>query len=297
MKKIIYSILILVMISGCKDKAGIVDGSGRFEADEIVVSAEVSGKIAEMDIEEGMLLPAGKIVGIIDTMQLYFQKMRLLTGSEAVRLRRADVSKQIGALKQQISNLQNERVRAAKLVSLNAGNRKSLDDIDYQISTLERQIIAQQSALERGNLSADKESAAIEIQVAQTEDLIEKSLIKSAITGQILTKYASKGEFRAAGQPLFRVADTEKMYLRAYLSNSLISAAKIGTKAIVFSGSDETIREYNGEIVWISEEAEFTPKNVINRDERSNLVYAVKILVKNDGYIKSGMYGDFKLVP
>ncbi len=296
MKKIIYSILILVIISGCKDKTDIVDGSGRFEADEIVVSAEVSGKIAEMDIDEGMLLPAGKIVGTIDTMQLYFQKMRLLTGSEAVRLRRADVSKQIGALKQQISNLQNERVRAARLVSLNAGNRKSLDDIDYQISTIERQIIAQQSALERGNLSADKESAAIEIQVAQTEDLIEKSLIKSAITGRILTKYASKGEFRAAGQPLFRVADTEKMYLRAYLSNSLISAAKIGTKAIVFSGSDETIREYNGEIVWISEEAEFTPKNVINREERSNLVYAVKILVKNDGYIKSGMYGDFKLV-
>lgn len=296
MRKLIYTILILAIISGCKDKAGIVDGTGRFEADEIIVSAEVNGKITELEIEEGMILPAGKVVGCIDTMQLYFQKMRLLAGSDAVKFRRADVSKQIGVLKQQVSNLKHERERAARLVSLNAGNKKSLDDIDYQINTIEKQIDAQQSALERGNLSADKESAAIEIQVAQTEDLIEKSLIKSAIGGTVLTKYASKGEFRAAGQPIFRVADTDNMYLRAYISNSLLSTAKIGTKAVVFSGSGEAIREYNGEIVWISEEAEFTPKNVLNRDERSNLVYAVKILVKNDGFIKSGMYGDFKFV-
>lgn len=296
MKIIFYSILSAAMLYGCRDKSGKPDGSGRFEAEEVVVSAEVSGKITDLIIEEGMHLNEGEVVGLTDTMQLYFQKMRLLAGGEAVRFRRADVSKQIGVLEQQRENLKRERERSAKLFSLNAGDKKSLDEIDYQISTVDRQIDAQRSALERGNLSVDKESSAIEIQVAQTEDLIYKSIIRAPIKGTVLTKYASKGEFKAVGQPLFRIADTDNMIFRAYVSYNQLLNISIGTKAQIFTGIKDSEKIYEGEVIWISQEAEFTPKNVLNSEERSNLVYAVKIGVKSDGYLKSGMYGDFKFL-
>lgn len=289
--------LLLSAITGCSDGDGKYDATGRFEATEIIVSAEATGKIMQLGIEEGCKVDSGDILGYIDTVQLNFQKRRLLESNLAVKARRADVSKQIAVLRQQIKNLEIERERAERLISYNAGNRKTLDDIKAQISTLDRQIDAQQSLLEKGNLSADKEGAAIEIQIAQTEDLIRKSIITAPISGTVMVKYANRGEFKGTGQPLFKIAHLDNITLRAYVTNEFVQKIKTGDSVKVFTGFDQdSARNYNGVIRWISEEAEFTPKNIQSRDQRSNLVYAVKIDVVNDGYIKTGMYGDVKFI-
>jgi HlyD family secretion protein len=290
-----YFILLIPAIIGCSKGNEKYDASGRFEATEIIVSAEANGTIMSLEIEEGFKVDSGSSLGYIDTAQLYFQKRRLLESNLAVKARRADVSKQIAVLSQQIKNLEIERARAMKLIQSNAGNKKSLDDINAQISTFEKQIEAQKSLLVSGNLSADKEGAAIEVQIAQTEDLIKKSIIKSPISGTIMVKYAVKGEFRAMGQPLFKIADLDNILLRAYVNNESIQKLKIGDSVEVYTGFDaQNTRTYKGIIRWISEEAEFTPRNIQNRDQRSNLVYAVKIAIVNDGFIKIGMYGDVK---
>jgi HlyD family secretion protein len=295
--KRLFLILLIPALATCRDSNGKYDATGRFEATEIIVSAEASGKIMRLNIEEGCKVDSGALLGYIDTVQLNFQKRRLLESNLAVKARRADVSKQIAVLKQQIKNLEIERERAQKLVNSNAGNKKTLDDIDAQIKTIEKQIEAQQSLLEKGNLSADREGAAIEIQIAQTEDLIKKSLITAPITGTVMVKYANEGEFKATGQPLFKIARLHEITLRAYIENELVQKIKSGDSVEVYTGFDATTnRSYPGVVRWISEEAEFTPKNIQSRDQRSNLVYAVKIAVKNDGYIKTGMYGDVRFI-
>ena len=294
-EKILAAIMLLSVpvLSGCGGKDGKIEATGKFEATEIIVSAEAIGKIMELSMKEGTTLLAGDMVGYIDTLQLYLQKERLLAGSDAVRARRADVGKQIAVLEQQIANLNRELERAKRLVESNAGNTKTVDDIESQINTLNKQIEAQRSVLERGNLSADRESHGIELQVAQTEDMIRKSRIVSPIKGTILAKYAESGEFTAIGRPLFKIADLENMVLRAYFTYDRMLEMKIGDEVQIStstSKSDGAI--YKGVVSWISSEAEFTPKTIQTKDERTNLVYAVKILVKNDGYIKIGMYGD-----
>ena len=294
-EKILAAIMLLSVpvLSGCGGKDGKIEATGKFEATEIIVSAEATGKIMELSMKEGTTLLAGDMVGYIDTLQLYLQKERLLAGSDAVRARRADVGKQIAVLEQQIANLNRELERAKRLVASSAGNTKTVDDIESQINTLNRQIEAQRSVLERGNLSADKESHGIELQVAQTEDMIRRSKIVSPITGTILAKYAEPGEFTATGRPLFKIADLENMILRAYFTYDQMLELKLGDEVQISTSTGKSEGAvYKGIVSWISDEAEFTPKTIQTKDERSNLVYAVKISVKNDGHIKIGMYGD-----
>lgn len=295
MNRFFVILILLPAILACRDSKGEYDASGRFEATELIVSSEANGRVMELWAEEGARVDSGAVLGYIDTIQLSFQKRRLLVGNQALRARRADVSKQIAVLKQQITNLEVERERAQKLVKADAGNRKTLEDIEAQISTLQRQVEAQRSALESGNLSADKEGAAIEIQIAQTEDLIRKSMIVAPISGTVTVKYSNRGEFRGVGQPLLKIADLDNLILRAYVSALDLSEINVGDEVEVFTGFDNnTTKEYAGVVTWISQEAEFTPKNIQTRDQRSNLVYAVKIAVKNDGYIKMGMYGEVR---
>ncbi len=290
-------LIIIATLFGCKNNGVNPDASGRFEATEIIVSSEATGRIIDFDAIEGMNISKGEVLGSIDTAQLHFQKMRLLASNEAVRARRANVSEQLASIFQQIKNLEKERVRAEALANANVGNTKTIDDINANIKTLEREYSARKSGLEKGNLSTDKEGAAIELQVAQTEDLIAKSIIKAPIDGIIMVIYAKEGEFKGTGQPLFRVANLTTVFLRAYVSNSIVNKLKIGDRATIYTGfNNENTKEYPAEIVWISQEAEFTPKNIQNREDRSNLVYAVKIEVINDGYIKPGMYGDVKFL-
>ena len=269
----------LLGLSSCGNKRGDYDASGTFEATEVIVSSEANGKIMQFNIEEGQLLKADEEVGCIDTLQLYLKKMQLLASGKAIASKSTDINKQIAATKEQIGKAEYERKRTENLLKENAATQKQIDDIDSQIAVLKKQFEAQ----------------IYEIQVAQLDDQLRKCHITSPICGTVLAKYAEAGELATQGKPLFKVADVQHLFLRAYITADQLSQLKLGDKVKVFSdlGEDDR-REYEGTITWISDKSEFTPKTIQTRDERANLVYATKIAVKNDGYIKIGMYGEMK---
>lgn len=288
--------LSLLLFSSCRDNDGDNDASGVFEATEVVVSAQGAGEIVELNIEEGQEVTAGFLLGHIDTVQLHLRKEQLQANRLAVASRRYDIPRQVASLQQQIETQKREQLRFENLVKSNAANQKQLDDINAQIALLEKQLSAQIESLENNNRSVAGELLGLSAQIAQIEDQIAKNRISSPITGTILTKYAEPGELATQGRSLFKVADIEHLFLRAYVTAGQLTMMKIGQPVRVFADEGASgRREYAGTVTWISDKAEFTPKTIQTRDERANLVYAVKIAVKNDGYIKRGMYGEIKI--
>lgn len=283
---------LLALFSACGNGATKYDATGTFETTEVLVSAEASGRLLYFDIEEGMLLKAGEEVGVVDTVQLYLKKLQLEASLKSVEEQRPDILKQVAATKEQISAAQRERNRVANLLKVGAANQKQLDDAEDQLEVLRKQLVAQNSTLSNSHQSLTWQSSSVGIQVAQVEDQLKKCHITSPITGTVLAKYAEAGELTAMGTPLFKVADTEQMYLRAYITSEQLSQVKLGQKVTVFSdyGTDEH-KQYPGVVTWISDTSEFTPKTILTKNERANLVYAVKIAVHNDGLLKIGMYG------
>ena len=283
---------LLALFSACGNGAPKYDATGTFETTEVLVSAEASGRLLYFDIEEGMLLKAGEEVGVVDTVQLYLKKLQLEASIKSVEEQRPDILKQVAATKEQISAAQRERNRVANLLKAGAANQKQLDDAEDQLEVLRKQLVAQNSTLSNSHQSLTWQSSSVGIQVAQVEDQLKKCHITSPITGTVLAKYAEAGELTAMGTPLFKVADTEQMYLRAYITSEQLSQVKLGQKVTVFSdyGTDEH-KQYPGVVTWISDTSEFTPKTILTKNERANLVYAVKIAVHNDGLLKIGMYG------
>ena len=283
---------LLALFSACGNGAPKYDATGTFETTEVLVSAEASGRLLYFDIEEGMLLKAGEEVGVVDTVQLYLKKLQLEASLKSVEEQRPDILKQVAATKEQISAAQRERNRVANLLKVGAANQKQLDDAVDQLEVLRKQLVAQNSTLSNSHQSLTWQSSSVGIQVAQVEDQLKKCHITSPITGTVLAKYAEAGELTAMGTPLFKVADTEQMYLRAYITSEQLSQVKLGQKVTVFSdyGTDEH-KQYPGVVTWISDTSEFTPKTILTKNERANLVYAVKIAVHNDGLLKIGMYG------
>ena len=283
---------LLALFSACGNGAPKYDATGTFETTEVLVSAEASGRLLYFDIEEGMLLKAGEEVGVVDTVQLYLKKLQLEASLKSVEEQRPDILKQVAATKEQISAAQRERNRVANLLKVGAANQKQLDDAEDQLEVLRKQLVAQNSTLSNSHQSLTWQSSFVGIQVAQVEDQLKKCHITSPITGTVLAKYAEAGELTAMGTPLFKVADTEQMYLRAYITSEQLSQVKLGQKVTVFSdyGTDEH-KQYPGVVTWISDTSEFTPKTILTKNERANLVYAVKIAVHNDGLLKIGMYG------
>lgn len=293
MKQIIFWSFISLGLLACSRGDAHFDATGTFEAIEILVSAEANGKIVELNIEEGDRLEAGAAVGYIDSTQLYLKKMQLSAGLRSVDIRKPDIRKQIAALEQQIAAARTEQQRMENLVRANAGNRKQVDDIVNNIKYLQKQLDAQYSTLHKTTGGADAEAESILYQIMQLDDLLQKSRIVNPRAGTVLVKYAEPGEVTAAGRPLYKIADTGLLYLRAYITADQLSQLKPGRTVRVFAdyGADER-REYPGTITWISDKSEFTPKGIQTKDERANLVYAVKIAVKNDGYLKIGQYGE-----
>ena len=283
---------LLALFSACGNGAPKQDATGTFETTEVLVSAEASGRLLYFDIEEGMLLKAGEEVGVVDTVQLYLKKLQLEASIKSVEEQRPDILKQVAATKEQISAAQRERNRVANLLKVGAANQKQLDDAEDQLEVLRKQLVAQNPTLSNSHQSLTWQSSSVGIQVAQVEDQLKKCHITSPITGTVLAKYAEAGELTAMGTPLFKVADTEQMYLRAYITSEQLSQVKLGQKVTVFSdyGTDEH-KQYPGVVTWISDTSEFTPKTILTKNERANLVYAVKIAVHNDGLLKIGMYG------
>ncbi|MDR1557565.1 MAG: HlyD family efflux transporter periplasmic adaptor subunit [Tannerellaceae bacterium] len=293
MKTYFSLLLTAVCLASCGEGGKGFDATGAFEATEVVVSSEVSGRIMEFNIQEGNHLEAGAYVGYIDSTQLYLRKMQLKAGLKAVDIRKPDIHKQIAVLEQQIAIARSEQQRMTNLVQAKAGNQKQLDDIVNNIYLLQKQIDAQRSALDKTSESAEAEAESLLYQIMQLDDQLQKCRFINPLTGVVLVKYTEAGEVSTPGRPLYKIADTGLLYLRAYITAAQLSQLKQGQAVRVCAdyGSDEQ-REYPGTLTWISAKAEFTPKGIQTKDERSNLVYAIKIAVENDGYLKIGQYGE-----
>lgn len=289
-----YPLLVLLAAS-CVEGNKAYDASGVFESTEVTVSAEGNGKILSLDLQEGDRLEAGQIVGCIDTVQLHLSEVQLEASRRAVVSGRLDISRQIAALESQIGKQRQELDRFTKLEKAGASNRKQVEDIQAQIETLERQLAAQEESLNSSNRNVSGQADALEAQIEQIRDRIRKCVITSPVAGTVLAKYSEAGEFAALGRALFKVADIDNIRLRAYITADQLTTLKLGQQVRVFADQGSSGRkEYAGTLIWISDKAEFTPKTIQTRDERANLVYAVKIAVENDGLIKLGMYGDIK---
>lgn len=285
-----------VMITGCAKSDSDWDATGAFEATEITVSAEGSGNLLVFDVEQGDTVGGGEVVGVIDTLQLVLRREQLVASRSAAINRKQDIATQVASTEQQVANERLELARFRGLLERDASTVKQVDDIENRLKVLQSQLLAQRSQLERANRSVSDEAQALEIQIAQLEDQIAKCRVRSPIEGTVLVKYAQQGEFAQTGGPLFSVADMGNIYLRAYIVAEQLTQMKLGQVVRVYSdfGADGR-REYQGRVEWISSRAEFTPKTIQTRSERANLVYAVKIAVRNDGFLKIGMYGQVKL--
>lgn len=296
MKQFIYYAgvaVTLFVFASCNNNKDTFDATGAFEATEILVSSEANGKIMELNLEEGDRLKAGALLGYIDSTQLYLKKMQLAAGLRSVDIRKPDIRKQIAALEQQIATSRTEQQRMENLVRAKAGNQKQVDDIVNNIKFLQKQLDAQYSTLNKTSGSADADAEGLLYQIMQLDDQLQKSCIVNPQTGTVLVKYAEPGEVTAAGKPLYKLADTDLLYLRAYITADQLSRLKLNQSVRVFADfGDSDRREYPGVITWISDKSEFTPKGIQTKDERANLVYAIKIAVKNDGYLKIGQYGE-----
>ena len=297
---------LLPLFASCSDKEKTYDATGTFEATEVTVSAKSAGELKTFDVSEGQIVEQGAVVGTIDSyqlqqtsLQLEAQKRQLGATRNATDSRRLDLEKQLSSINQQIANAQRERQRFTELVNDGAVPRKQLDDINNQLKVLERQRDATRDQIRSNNASLAEQSKGIGAQIEglsaqqrQIADQIEGTRVKAPITGTVLEKYVEQGEFVTTGKPLFKLADTERMYLRAYVTSSQLQKVKVGQKVTVFADyGDGQKKEYAGTVSWISSRSEFTPKTILTDDERADIVYAVKVAFKNDGYVKIGMYG------
>ena len=309
-KSFLLPFILTTLLQSCGNKQEQYDASGSFEADEVVVSSQLNGQLISFTVNEGDSLAKGQVVGIIDSTNLALQRAQVKATIQSLSEKTSNVAPQIQLLQNQLAvqqaqlqHLQYERDRTARLVKADAATGKQLDDLDAQIDVTRRQmeVTQQQIAVQRSNTATQNrgilsESAPLRQQAALVEEQLSKARIENPINGTVITKYAERGEVTAPGKALYKIADLSTLTLRAYITGAQLSQIKLGqpVKVLVDNGADK-YRTYNGTIYWISDKAEFTPKTIQTKEERANLVYAVKIRVKNDGYLKIGMYGEVQL--
>ena len=275
MKKIFIFITLLI-ITGCSSGEIKTHASGVFETDDVIISSKSMGEITALNVNEGDMLQKGTLVGQIDSTQKI-----------------VNVEVQLAPLDEEVNKYKNEVERFKRLVASSAANKKQLDDVTSAFNAARKQREATYDTLTKSNTVILNEINGLKIQIAQIDDNIKKSLIYAPMDGMVLTKYANAFEFAQMGKPLFKMADISTLILRAYVTGDILTQVKVGDEAKIFADfGKNNIKEYTGKITWISEKAEFTPKTIPTRDERSNLVYAVKITVQNDGYLRKGMYGE-----
>ena len=293
-KKTKWALLIVIysLFVGCSGSKNDFEASGTFEAEETIISAEATGVIRQFDVEEGQELTAGQIIGYIDSTQLYLKKRQLESQIRALQGRKPNIAVQLSALQAQLQTAQTERTRLEKLVAGDAATRKQLDDVNAQIEVLKKQINAQQSSLKISSDGISDDVATLQVQIEQLEDQLAKHRLTAPQNGTVLAKIAKVNELTTVGKPLYKIADLQNITFRAFVTSAQLTQLKIGQNVLVFADfGEKKRREYKGTISWISDKSEFTPKTIQTQDERANLVYAVKITVKNDGYLKIGMYG------
>lgn len=290
-KYVPVSLLILIFAASCSNNNNKSDAYGNFEAVEILIGSEVQGKIVSFNIEEGQEIKKGQVAGYIDSLSLFLKKQQLTTQMEGAKVRLVQVQSQIAVQEEQKKSLLREQQRLTKLVSANAAPVKQLDDINSQLDILNSQIIS--TRVQNQLILYDVK--ALQYQVAQTEDQLNKSVIRNPENGTVLEKYVEPGEIAVPGKILYKIADISTLRLRVYVSGAQLPHIKIGQKAKVYIDENaRKNRQIEGTVSWISQQAEFTPKIIQTKDERVNLVYAIKLDVVNDGSLKIGMPGEVK---
>lgn len=291
MKRLAY-IAIAMLTASCGSDTEF-DAQGTFEATEVIVSAESAGRILDFSIDEGATIEAGTELAVIDSLQLHLQRKQLQAQQTALLSSRPDVGKQVASLREQIAKQKRELQRVDNMLADGAATRKQRDDIEAQIKVLQGNMEALLSTLGKNTATINDNSAALEAQIAALDDRITKCRVTAPVGGTVLVKYAEAGELATAGKPLVKIADLNAIYLRAYFTSSQLAGIKLGdtVRVVADFGGDERY-DYEGRIAWISSESEFTPKTIQTKDSRANLVYAAKIVVKNDGRIKIGLAGE-----
>jgi HlyD family secretion protein len=287
--------IISITLVSCGNKEKEYDATGVFEATEVTVAAEQSGTLMIFDVNEGDEVALAQEIGLIDTTQIWLKIQQSKATKQVYQSQKPDMEKQIAATRQQLAKAQQDQQRYKELVADGAAPGKMLDDATNQVLVLQRQLDAQRSTLNTQLSTLNAQLSTVDVQVSQLYDQLRKCHISAPIKGTVLEKYVEKGEFVPTGKPLFKMADTEGMYIRAYVTSAQLEGIKIGQKTKVFADyGDGQKKEYEGKVSWISSKSEFTPKTILTDDERADLVYALKVAVKNDGNIKTGMYGEVK---
>lgn len=295
MKRILEIVVfsgIILFANACKNEKTF-DASGSFEAVEVIIPAEANGVLEVFNIEEGQSLKAGDFIGYIDSTQLYLKKKQLETQIVALMAKKPNIPVQLSALQEQLKTAEVEQQRIKNLVKSDAATTKQLDDINAQIEIIKKQIAAQKSTLVISSEGINKDVLPLQVQVEQLNDQLQKCKIINPVNGTVLTKYAEQNEMAAAGKALYKIADLSTIILRAYISSNQLAQVKLNQKVKVHTDDGSGgFKEDEGTITWISDKAEFTPKTIQTKEERANMVYAVKIKMPNDGIYKIGMYGE-----
>lgn len=289
----IWTIGLAMVLASCGDKEQKNDATGVFEATETTIAAEQSGTLMAFDVCEGDEIADGKEVGLIDTTQIWLKIKQMGATKQVYQSQKPDMEVQIAVTRQQLDKAKQEQQRYKELVSDGAAPSKMLDDATSQVELLEKQLKAQVSTLNTQLSTLNSQLSTTDVQVSQLMDQLRKCHVIAPVKGIVLEKYVEKGEFVAIGKPLFKMADTKSMFIRAYVTSAQLKNIRVGQKAKVFAdyGNGQK-KEYEGVVSWISSRSEFTPKTILTDDERADQVYALKVAVKNDGYIKIGMYGE-----
>ena len=310
MNKLFFILFAATLSYSCGNNGIDSDATGTFEADEVIVSAEVPGKILTLSLDEGSQLGKDSVIGTIDATNLVLQKEQVDESIRALSDKTTDVNPQVKLLEgqldvqqSQLNTLNREKMRTENLLKQDAATGKQLDDINAQIDVTNKQIAVtrQQILVNRSNVSTQNrgilsESGPLKKRSAQIEDQLQRSKIINPIAGNVLAKYAQAGEVVSTGKALYKIADLSYVHLRAYVTGDLLPQIKLGqTVTVLIDQGAKEYKKYQGNIIWIADKAEFTPKTIQTKEERANLVYAIKVKVKNDGYLKIGMYGEVQL--
>lgn len=278
-----------IFIASCTGKKELSDAYGNFEVEDVIISAEANGKLLNFEVEEGKSLSAGKLVGFIDTTSLSLKKEQLFAQKIAIASNIENIQSQITIQEQMKKNLLRDKARIEKLLKDGAATQKQLDDINGQIDVIDQNM----ASIKTQKNVIIAELAVLKTQIAQVEESITKCKIVNPITGIVLERYAMQNEITAFGKPLYKIADMNEIILRVYISGAQLPNVNIGNEVEVLVDEDEKLnRKLSGVVSWVSESAEFTPKIIQTKEERVNMVYAVKVRVKNDGSLKIGMPGE-----
>jgi HlyD family secretion protein len=295
MKTTLILLCLALFTLSCHDGESNYDASGTFEADEIIISAEVSGTIEQFDVEEGTQLKENQFLGWIDSTQLHLRKKQLLAQIDAILSRRPQIATQLASYRVQLENAEREMRRLQKLQEADAATQKQVDDATAQVAVIRRQMEAHRSSLDISSQGLVSETLPLSAQVEQIDDQIGRSRIVNPVAGTVLQQYAEAHELVNPGKPLYKIADLSSLELRAYITGSQLPQVKLNQQvSVVIDDGNGGYKPYEGIVSWISDKAEFTPKTIQTKDERANLVYALNVRVKNDGFLKIGMYGEVK---